>query len=158
MHLQLTTLTLKCLQRLLDNVATLVNELRTEMNPSTNAGQDISVDAVHLMALAEAPSAGASGALQEHRTRLSFAFLDAAAGFYYVGSAEDDVGRSTLGALLAQVGIPFSRPCRPDSPNLHCLHGYMPTHGSMTDGKSSNCFQSVRRGHFDILEWRIADD
>ena len=100
-----------CLQRLSDNVATLVNELKPGMKRNPNAGQDISVDAVHLMALAEAPSAGASGALQEHRTRLSFAFLDAAAGFYYVGSAEDDAGRSTLGALLAQVGTRFSRPC-----------------------------------------------
>lgn len=36
------------------------------------------------MALSEAPSSGFSGALQEHRTTLSFAFLDAAAGFYYV--------------------------------------------------------------------------
>ena len=99
------------------------------------------MDAVHLMALAEAPSAGASGALQEHRTRLAFAFLDAAAGFYYVGSAEDDAGRSTLGALLAQVGTPFSRPCRPDSPTLHCLHGYMPIWGSMTDGRVSQKLQ-----------------
>ena len=69
------------------------------------------MDAVHLMALAEAPSASATGALQEHRTLLSFAFLDAAAGFYYVGSAEDDAGRSTLGALLAQVAVRSSRLC-----------------------------------------------
>ena len=39
------------------------------------------------MALFEAPSSGFSGALQEHRTTLSFAFLDAAAGFYYVSTA-----------------------------------------------------------------------
>ncbi len=51
------------------------------------AAHDITVDAVHLMALSEAPSSTFSGALQEHRTTLSFAFLDAAAGFYYVGSA-----------------------------------------------------------------------
>ncbi len=51
------------------------------------AAHDITVDAVHLMALSEAPSSGFSGALQEHRTTLSFAFLDAAAGFYYVSTA-----------------------------------------------------------------------
>ena len=51
------------------------------------AAHDITVDAVHLMALSEAPSNGFSGALQEHRTTLSFAFLDAAAGFYYVSTA-----------------------------------------------------------------------
>jgi len=34
-----------------------------------------------------------------------FAFYNAAAGRYYVGIAEDDAGRSTLGALLTQVTI-----------------------------------------------------
>ena len=57
-----------------------------------------------------------------------------------------------LGALLAQVAFRFSRPSRPDSPNLHCLNRYMPNHGSMTDGKSPNCFQSVRRAQSNTVE------
>jgi DNA mismatch repair protein MSH6 len=62
---------------------------------------NVSVDAVHLMALQEAPCGGA-GAGQEARVAYGFAFLDAAAGRFYVGAAEDDAGRSTLGALLMQ--------------------------------------------------------
>lgn len=55
------------------------------------------------MALYEGQVQGQSGALQENRASFGFAFLDAAAGRYYVGTAEDDAGRSTLGAVLTQV-------------------------------------------------------
>lgn len=55
------------------------------------------------MALYEGPSHGQPGVLQENRASFGFAFLDAAAGRFYVGTAEDDAGRSTLGALLTQV-------------------------------------------------------
>ncbi len=61
-------------------------EVTTDSAPMSGAGADITVDAVHLMALSEAPSSSVSGSLQEHRVTLSFAFLDAAAGFYYVRS------------------------------------------------------------------------
>lgn len=81
------------------------------------------MDAVHLMALSEAPSScGQGGALGEHRTALAFAFLDAAAGFYYVGCAEDDAGRSTLGALLSQVLLPYTIPASPCGKALKISH------------------------------------
>ena len=67
---------------------------------------NVCVEAVHLMALHEAPLAGGGcEALpnQDARVRYGFAFLDAAAGRFYVGAADDDAGRSTLGALLTQV-------------------------------------------------------
>ena len=59
-------------------------EVTTDTTPLSGAGTDITVDRVHLMALSEAPSSAVSGSLREHRVTLSFAFLDAAAGFYYV--------------------------------------------------------------------------
>ena len=59
------------------------------------------------MALHEAPLSCAAdeGQLpsQDSRVRYGFAFLDAAAGRFYVGAADDDAGRATLGALLTQV-------------------------------------------------------
>lgn len=66
---------------------------------------DLSTEAVHLMALHEQPSSSQASASQESRVSFGFAFFNAAAGRYYVGVAEDDAGRSTLGALLTQVTI-----------------------------------------------------
>ena len=42
---------------------------------------------------------------QLNRVQYGFAFLDAAAGRFYVGSASDDASRANLGALLTQVGM-----------------------------------------------------
>jgi hypothetical protein len=64
---------------------------------------DVAADAVHLMALREEATRSHAGVLQEHRILYGFAFLDAAAGCFYVGVAEDDAGRATLGAILTQV-------------------------------------------------------
>lgn len=74
------------------------------------------MDAVHLMALQEQPCSGGGelGASQEARVAYGFAFLDAAAGRFYVGAAQDDAGRSTLGALLMQARalcLPISSVC-----------------------------------------------
>ena len=41
---------------------------------------------------------------QLNRVHYGFAFLDAAAGRFYVGSTSDDASRANLGALLTQVG------------------------------------------------------
>lgn len=42
---------------------------------------------------------------QRSRACYGFAFLDAAAGRFYAGTAEDDASRSNLGAILTQVRI-----------------------------------------------------
>ena len=62
---------------------------------------------VHLLALheEECDYPGAAGAAA---ARFGFAFLDAAAGRYYVGEVLDDAGRANLSALLVQ-----ARPLRP---------------------------------------------
>ena len=58
---------------------------------------------VHLLALHEEEEAApwAAGAVA---AKFGFAFLDAAAGRYYVGAVSDDAGRANLSALLTQVG------------------------------------------------------
>lgn len=42
-------------------------------------------------------------ASQRSRVHFGFAFLDAAAGRFYMGSASDDAARANLGATLTQV-------------------------------------------------------
>ena len=41
---------------------------------------------------------------QRSRAHFGFAFLDAAAGRFFVGTATDDAARANLGAILTQVG------------------------------------------------------
>ena len=76
------------------------------------AGATLSTDAVHLMALCELDHTSAVPAAspmsqpmssQRSRSCFGFAFLDAAAGRFYAGTAEDDASRSNLGAILTQV-------------------------------------------------------
>ena len=62
----------------------------------------VQAEAVHLMALCELAVGDETGT-QDARTQYGFAFLDAAAGHYYVGCASDDAGRANIGAILAQV-------------------------------------------------------
>lgn len=57
---------------------------------------------VHLLALQEEEAAGA-GSAGMAAAKFGFAFLDAAAGHYYVGAVHDDAGRANLSALLTQV-------------------------------------------------------
>ena len=61
---------------------------------------------VHLLALHEEEEAApwAAGAAA---AKFGFAFLDAAAGRYYVGAVSDDAGRANLSALLTQVGTVY---------------------------------------------------
>ena len=87
----------------------------------------IGVDAVHLMALHEQEETDTEAAFtQLNRVRYGFAFLDAAAGRFYVGSASDDASRANLGALLTQVSLfamsDHSNTCR--SPTAVLTHGY----------------------------------
>lgn len=67
----------------------------------------VSAEAVHLMALYEAPMDSHASACPESRVSYSFAFLDAAAGRFYVGVTDDDAGRSMLGALLNQACLQY---------------------------------------------------
>ena len=73
----------------------------------------LGVDAVHLMAICELDdsftpadshhhSQGVSS--QRSRAHFGFAFLDAAAGRFFVGTSSDDAARANLGAILTQVG------------------------------------------------------
>ena len=77
-------------------------------------GATLGVDAVHLMALCEVDYSAAMPAAspisqpmssQRSRSCFGFAFLDAAAGRFYAGTAEDDASRSNLGAILTQVRL-----------------------------------------------------
>lgn len=72
----------------------------------------LGADAVHLMALCEleesltaSPHSPMTQQMSSQRSRahFGFAFLDAAAGRFYVGSATDDAARANLGAILTQV-------------------------------------------------------
>ena len=74
----------------------------------------LGIDAVHLMALCEldeslVPSMNSNTTqqvcTQRSRAHFGFAFLDAAAGRFYVGSASDDAARANLGAILTQVPV-----------------------------------------------------
>eukprot|EP00884_Botryococcus_braunii_P000476 jgi/Botrbrau1/10429/Bobra.0133s0036.1 len=86
--------------------ACIRRELTRIHTPATATGL-VAADAVHLMALCEeedmASPCGSVAGTPSHHTRFGFAFLDAAAGRYYVGTATDDAGRGNLGALLIQV-------------------------------------------------------
>ena len=45
---------------------------------------------------------------QDMSAKFGFAFLDAAAGRYFLGSISDDAGRTNLTAVLTQVGTPYT--------------------------------------------------
>ncbi len=84
------------------------------MGPWSSTGR-VGVEAVHLMALCEEEDViagdGALSCTPSRHSRYGFAFLDAAAGRYYVGTASDGAGRGNLGALLMQVCVSRST-CR----------------------------------------------
>ena len=70
----------------------------------------LGVDAVHLMAICEldescvpASPMTQQASSQRSRAHFGFAFLDAAAGRFFVGTAKDDAARANLGAILTQV-------------------------------------------------------
>lgn len=64
----------------------------------------MSADAVTLLALFEDASASTEWdmASQSAAAKFGFAFLDAAAGLYFVGALLDDAGRANLSAVLTQ--------------------------------------------------------
>ena len=69
-----------------------------ELKHSKCCADSIAADAVTLMALSESEEAS-----EIAKTRFGFAFLDAAAARFYVGSVTDDAGRANLGAVHTQV-------------------------------------------------------
>ena len=77
----------------------------------------VGADSVHLMALSEWEGAVENWDMvtRSAAARFGFAFLDAAAGRFYLGSIVDDAGRANLGAVLTQAS------CR-CMPVANCLH------------------------------------
>ncbi|MCO5574052.1 hypothetical protein L7F22_027829 [Adiantum nelumboides] len=82
--------------------ATVQRKLTQVLTPSTVMDENMKPEAVHLLALREEPHLGFNSCTEE-KCVFGFAFVDAAAGQFYVGSLHDDDARSSLGALLAQV-------------------------------------------------------
>ena len=82
---------------------------RSDDHPCRWAAGVLGSEAVHLLALCEVPDVGDAHSQrvglpsQSDRARFGIAFLDAAAGRFYIGSASDDAGRANLGAILMQV-------------------------------------------------------
>lgn len=71
----------------------------------------LGAEAVHLMAIcelddsftpADSPMTQQTSS-QRSRAYFGFAFLDAAAGRFFVGTASDDAARANLGAIITQV-------------------------------------------------------
>ena len=79
----------------------------------------VGADAVHLMALHEGMGGECDTATQASEASFGFAFLDAAAGRFYVGSSVDDAGRGNLGAILTQARFP----CK-TSVSCQCRRGH----------------------------------
>ncbi|KAI5057624.1 hypothetical protein GOP47_0027639 [Adiantum capillus-veneris] len=82
--------------------AMVQRKLTHVLTPSTAMDENIKPEAVHLLALREELHLD-SNSCTEEKCVFGFAFVDAAAGQFYVGSLCDDDARSALGALLAQV-------------------------------------------------------
>ncbi|MCO5575124.1 hypothetical protein L7F22_028921 [Adiantum nelumboides] len=72
------------------------------LTPLTVMDENIKPEAVRLLALREEPHLDFNSCTED-KCVFGFAFVDAAAGQFYVGSLHDDDARSSLGALLAQV-------------------------------------------------------
>ncbi|KAL0023612.1 hypothetical protein WJX77_007042 [Trebouxia sp. C0004] len=90
--------------------AKILRQLTRIHTPATATGA-LGVDAVHLMAICELDDSytPADSPMTRHmssqrsRAHFGFAFLDAAAGRFFVGTATDDAARANLGAILTQV-------------------------------------------------------
>ncbi|KAH7287690.1 hypothetical protein KP509_32G069600 [Ceratopteris richardii] len=82
--------------------ATVQRKLIQVLTPSTAMDENMKPEAVHLLAIKEELQLESNHS-SEARVVFGFAFVDAAAGQFYVGSLGDDSARSALGALLTQV-------------------------------------------------------
>uniref|UniRef100_A0A7I4EG59 DNA mismatch repair proteins mutS family domain-containing protein n=1 Tax=Physcomitrium patens TaxID=3218 RepID=A0A7I4EG59_PHYPA len=79
-------------------------DLTHVVTPSTRLDGNLRPEAVHLLALREDTLDGPhDNALSQGSVAIGFAFVDAAAGKFYVGTINDDCSRSALESLLAQV-------------------------------------------------------
>ncbi|GLJ17793.1 hypothetical protein SUGI_0310860 [Cryptomeria japonica] len=81
------------------STATVQRELVHISTPSTAIHENLKAEAVHLLALKEETFDRAN----DCSVAFGFAFVDAAACQFFVGSMSDDSSRSALGALLMQV-------------------------------------------------------
>ncbi|CAK9237431.1 unnamed protein product [Sphagnum jensenii] len=79
-------------------------DLTQVLSPSTRLEGNMQAEAVHLLALREEPLYGSKDSSSNPASvAVGFAFVDAAAGKFYVGTIQDDCSRSALRALLTQV-------------------------------------------------------
>lgn len=86
--------------------AIIQRKLTQVSTPSTAMDENMKPEAVHLLALREERAFSTNSCNVDssaEKTTFGFAFVDAAAGRFYVGSLRDDSARSALGALLTQV-------------------------------------------------------
>ena len=82
----------------------------------------LGAEAVHLMAICELDDSFTPAdspmtqqvSSQRSRAYFGFAFLDAAAGRFFVGTASDDAARANLGAIITQVSTTACTNCSED--------------------------------------------
>jgi DNA mismatch repair protein MSH6 len=79
-------------------------DLTQVFSPSTRLDGNMRTEAVHLLALCEEPLHGSKDSSSNQASvAVGFAFVDAAAGRFYVGSIQDDCSHSGLRELLTKV-------------------------------------------------------
>ncbi|KAH8956231.1 hypothetical protein BDL97_07G029800 [Sphagnum fallax] len=79
-------------------------DLTQVFSPSTRLDGNMRAEAVHLLALCEEPLHGSKDSSSNQASvAVGFAFVDAAAGRFYVGSIQDDCSHSGLRELLTKV-------------------------------------------------------
>lgn len=86
--------------------ATIQRKLTHVLTPATAMNENMKPEAVHLLAIREESENSSSSCSMDGGVKnatFGFAFVDAAACRFYVGSLHDDNSRSALGALLTQV-------------------------------------------------------
>jgi len=82
----------------------VTRDLTQVFSPSTMLDGNMRAEAVHLLALCEEPLHGSKDSSSNQASvAVGFAFVDAAAGRFYVGSIQDDCSHSGLRELLTKV-------------------------------------------------------
>jgi DNA mismatch repair protein MSH6 len=82
----------------------VTRDLTQVFSPSTRLDGNMRAEAVHLLALCEEPLHGSKDSSSNQASvAVGFAFVDAAAGRFYVGSIQDDCSHSGFRELLTKV-------------------------------------------------------
>eukprot|EP00850_Spirogloea_muscicola_P003254 SM000013S26423 [mRNA] locus=s13:336904:342893:+ [translate_table: standard] len=98
------------------NAAVVKRALVKVFTPATVTDDFVRPEAYHLLAVKESPSptAGGSHSVELGEVMYGFAFVDAAAGNFFLGTIKDDESRGALGALLQQINpqeVLFEKGC-----------------------------------------------